>query len=99
MYRIDGSADLTEEILEHWEGYRGSYPVRIGNGAAEQLQLDIFGEAMDSVYFGDRRGLQAGHPGWLRSAIFSAGWPTTGTSRRPASGRPAAVRKTSPTAG
>ena len=64
MYRIDGSADLTEEILEHWEGYRGSYPVRIGNGAAEQLQLDIFGEAMDSVYFGDRRGLQAGHAGW-----------------------------------
>ena len=65
MYRIDGSSDLTEEILEHWEGYRGSYPVRIGNGAAEQLQLDIFGEAMDSVYFGDRRGLQAGHSGWL----------------------------------
>jgi GH15 family glucan-1,4-alpha-glucosidase len=64
MYRVDGSSDLTEEILEHWEGYRGSYPVRIGNGAAEQLQLDIFGEAMDSVYFGDRRGLQAGHAGW-----------------------------------
>jgi GH15 family glucan-1,4-alpha-glucosidase len=65
MYRVDGSSDLTEEILEHWEGYRGSYPVRIGNGAAEQLQLDIFGEAMDSVYYGDRRGLQIGQPGWL----------------------------------
>jgi GH15 family glucan-1,4-alpha-glucosidase len=34
MYRIDGSSDLTEETLEHWEGYRGSYPVRIGNGAS-----------------------------------------------------------------
>ncbi|HEU5266119.1 MAG TPA: glycoside hydrolase family 15 protein [Jatrophihabitans sp.] len=64
MYRVDGSPDLTEEILDHWEGYRGSYPVRIGNGAAEQLQLDIFGEALDSVYFGDRAGLEIGHPGW-----------------------------------
>ncbi len=66
MYRVDGSSDLTEEVLEHWEGYRGSSPVRIGNGAAGQLQLDIYGEAMDSIYFGDQRGLQAGHEGWLR---------------------------------
>ncbi|MGZ4483769.1 MAG: glycoside hydrolase family 15 protein [Nocardioidaceae bacterium] len=66
MYRIDGSSDLTEEILEHWEGYRGSSPVRIGNGAADQLQLDIYGEALDSIYFMDQRGLQAGHDGWLK---------------------------------
>ncbi len=66
MYRIDGSSDLTEEVLEHWEGYRGSSPVRIGNGAADQLQLDIYGEALDSIYFMDQRGLQAGHDGWLR---------------------------------
>ncbi len=65
MYRIDGSSDLTEEVLEHWEGYRGSSPVRIGNGAAEQLQLDIYGEALDSFYFADQHGLQAGHRGWL----------------------------------
>jgi GH15 family glucan-1,4-alpha-glucosidase len=65
MYRVDGSSDLTEEILDHWEGYRRSYPVRIGNGAAGQLQLDIYGEALDSVYFLDRHGLQVGHPGWL----------------------------------
>jgi GH15 family glucan-1,4-alpha-glucosidase len=65
MYRVDGSSDLTEETLEHWQGYRGSYPVRIGNGAAEQLQLDIYGEALDSVYFGDRHGLEIGQPGWL----------------------------------
>jgi len=64
MYRIDGSTDLTETVLEHWEGYRGSYPVRIGNGAAEQLQLDIYGEALESVYYGDQRGIQLGHPGW-----------------------------------
>jgi GH15 family glucan-1,4-alpha-glucosidase len=65
MYRIDGSSDLTEETLDHWEGYRGSSPVRVGNGAADQLQLDIYGEAMDSIAFADRRGLQVGHQGWL----------------------------------
>ena len=64
MYRVDGSTDLKEEILEHWEGYRGSSPVRIGNGAAEQLQLDIYGEALDSIFYGDQRGLPLGHPGW-----------------------------------
>ncbi len=64
MYRIDGSADLAEETLDHWEGYRGSTPVRIGNGAAGQLQLDIYGEALDSVYLADRHGLQVGLEGW-----------------------------------
>ena len=64
MYRIDGSSDLSEEILPDWEGYRGSSPVRIGNGAADQLQLDIYGEAIDSIYFGDQHGLEAGHRGW-----------------------------------
>ena len=50
MYRIDGSADLKEDVLDHWRGYRGSTPVRIGNGAAGQLQLDIYGEALDSIF-------------------------------------------------
>src|SRR4030095_16317219 len=49
MYRIDGSPNLQEEVLNHLEGYRGSSPVRIGNGASDQLQLDIYGEAMDSI--------------------------------------------------
>jgi GH15 family glucan-1,4-alpha-glucosidase len=66
MYRVDGSSDLVEESLEHWEGYQNSAPVRIGNGAAGQLQLDIYGEAMDSVYLADRRGLQAGERGWRK---------------------------------
>jgi GH15 family glucan-1,4-alpha-glucosidase len=65
MYRVDGSTDLTEETIEEWEGYRGSFPVRIGNGAAEQLQLDIYGEALDSIYYASQRGLEVGHPGWL----------------------------------
>ena len=50
MYRIDGKLDLKEESLDHLEGYKGSKPVRIGNGAFEQLQLDICGELMDSAY-------------------------------------------------
>ncbi|MGY1622947.1 glycoside hydrolase family 15 protein [Geodermatophilus sp. SYSU D00965] len=64
MYRIDGSSDLKEDVLDHWRGYRGSAPVRIGNGAAEQLQLDIYGEALDSVYSGVRAGLPLAHQGW-----------------------------------
>ncbi|MFJ3923348.1 glycoside hydrolase family 15 protein [Streptomyces sp. NPDC090022] len=46
MYRVDGDPHLPEEVLGHWEGYRGSAPVRIGNAAADQLQLDIYGEAV-----------------------------------------------------
>src|SRR5436309_2494785 len=64
MYRIDGSPDLQEEILDHLSGYRDSAPVHIGNGATDQLQLDIYGEAVDSLYLGMRRGLTMGHDGW-----------------------------------
>ncbi|MGY1673291.1 glycoside hydrolase family 15 protein [Geodermatophilus sp. SYSU D00710] len=68
MYRIDGSSDLKEDELDHWRGYRGSAPVRIGNGAAEQLQLDIYGEALDSVYAGVRAGLPLSHQGWTATS-------------------------------
>ncbi|WP_116450386.1 glycoside hydrolase family 15 protein [Blastococcus litoris] len=64
MYRIDGSSDLKEEVLDHWRGYRGSTPVHIGNGAAEQLQLDIYGEALDSIFAGVRAGLPLPQQGW-----------------------------------
>jgi GH15 family glucan-1,4-alpha-glucosidase len=66
MYRIDGSSDLQEESLDHWEGYAGSKPVRIGNGAADQLQLDIYGELLDSVYLADQHAIRTGHPGWVK---------------------------------
>ena len=56
MYGIDGRRELTEEVLAHLEGYRGSSPVRIGNGAYNQLQLDIYGELMDSVYLYNKYG-------------------------------------------
>jgi GH15 family glucan-1,4-alpha-glucosidase len=64
MYRIDGSSDLKEDVLDHWGGYRGSAPVRIGNGAAEQLQLDIYGEALDSLSAAARAGLEIPYRGW-----------------------------------
>jgi GH15 family glucan-1,4-alpha-glucosidase len=54
MYGIDGRTDLAERELPDLEGYRGSTPVRVGNGAARQLQLDIYGELMDSVYLYDK---------------------------------------------
>ena len=49
MYGIDGRRDLEEQVLPHFEGYRGSRPVRVGNGAAHQLQLDIYGELLDAI--------------------------------------------------
>ncbi|MGW7262360.1 glycoside hydrolase family 15 protein [Streptomyces sp. NPDC054842] len=52
MYRIDGSPHLSEETLDHLEGYLGSSPVRAGNAAADQLQLDIYGEASDALIVG-----------------------------------------------
>ena len=54
MYGIDGRTELPERELRHLAGYQGSAPVRIGNAAANQLQLDIYGELMDSVYLYDR---------------------------------------------
>jgi GH15 family glucan-1,4-alpha-glucosidase len=68
MYRIDGSPDLDEFTLDHFEGYRGSSPVRIGNGAATQLQLDIYGEALDSLHLADAHDLRIGHEGWQNTA-------------------------------
>jgi GH15 family glucan-1,4-alpha-glucosidase len=55
VYGIDGSSDLTEVELTHLEGYRGSRPVRIGNGAHDQLQLDVYGEVLDAVYLSDKQ--------------------------------------------
>jgi GH15 family glucan-1,4-alpha-glucosidase len=66
MYRVDGTSDLVEETPDHFEGWRGSGPVRIGNGAADQLQLDIYGEAMDSVLLADSSGIQPAQPGLRR---------------------------------
>jgi GH15 family glucan-1,4-alpha-glucosidase len=65
MYAIDGNSELEEQILDHWEGYCGSAPVRIGNGAADQLQLDIYGELVDSVYLYNKYGAPISHDAWM----------------------------------
>lgn len=64
MYGIDGRHQLTEETLAHLEGYRGSNPVRVGNGAYKQLQLDIYGELMDSVYLYNKYGTPISYDLW-----------------------------------
>ena len=66
VYGLDGSQELKEEILDHLEGYRGSGPVRIGNDAHGQLQLDIYGELIDSVYIYDSYGAPISYDFWLR---------------------------------
>ena len=65
MYGIDGRKELPEEELPHWSGYRGSRPVRIGNAAADQRQLDIYGELIDSVYLYNKYGAPIFHETWV----------------------------------
>ena len=64
MYGIDGRHELNEETLDHFEGYKGSRPVRVGNNAYGQLQLDIYGELMDSVYLYNKYGAPISYDLW-----------------------------------
>jgi GH15 family glucan-1,4-alpha-glucosidase len=64
MYGVDGRQDLEEISLDHLSGYQNSRPVRIGNGAYNQLQLDIYGEMMDAVYLANKYGRASSHQEW-----------------------------------
>jgi GH15 family glucan-1,4-alpha-glucosidase len=64
MYGIDGRHELKEEILPHLRGHKGSAPVRVGNDAQEQCQLDIYGELMDSVYLYNKYGSPISYGLW-----------------------------------
>jgi GH15 family glucan-1,4-alpha-glucosidase len=64
MYRLDGRRELPESILGNLEGYRKSRPVRVGNAASDQLQLDIYGELMDSVWIYDKHGEPISYDFW-----------------------------------
>lgn len=64
MYGIDGRHELPEETLHHLEGYRRSKPVRVGNAAHNQLQLDIYGELIDSIYLYDKYGTPISYDLW-----------------------------------
>jgi GH15 family glucan-1,4-alpha-glucosidase len=65
MYSIDGGSSANEATLDHLEGYKGSRPVRVGNGARDQLQLDIYGELLDSVYLYDKYRTPISYDGWV----------------------------------
>ncbi|KAG2392989.1 hypothetical protein C9374_009566 [Naegleria lovaniensis] len=64
MYSIDGEHELDEMTLDHLSGYMNSKPVRIGNGAYNQLQLDIYGELMDSMYIYNKYGTPISYDFW-----------------------------------
>ncbi|MFJ6938618.1 glycoside hydrolase family 15 protein [Streptomyces sp. NPDC101132] len=64
MYRVDGDPWLPEETLDHFEGYRGSFPVRVGNAAVDQVQLDIYGEALYALAQGRGLDTQPTYRGW-----------------------------------
>jgi len=70
IYGIDGRSDLTEETLDHLDGYKGSRPVRTGNGAHDQLQLDIYGELLDAVYLYNKYGEPISYNLWLSLVKF-----------------------------
>jgi GH15 family glucan-1,4-alpha-glucosidase len=64
MYSVDGGHAAAEQTLDHLSGHRGSRPVRIGNDARDQLQLDIYGELIDSIYLDDRWGAPISYDSW-----------------------------------
>ena len=70
MYGIDGRTMLTEETLTHLDGYKGSRPVRIGNGASQQIQLDIYGELLDAIYLYNKNGSPISYDVWLAVERF-----------------------------
>ena len=72
-YALDGRSELPEHTLDHWEGHRQSRPVLIGNAAATQFQLDIYGELMDSVYLANKYGRPSSYEDW-RGIVDMVGW-------------------------
>ncbi len=64
LYPISPEGGVEERVLDHLEGYRGSRPVRIGNGAAGQVQLDVYGEVMDALFFAWKAGGYDPTPVW-----------------------------------
>jgi GH15 family glucan-1,4-alpha-glucosidase len=68
LYGIDGRTHLPEETIDHLAGYRDSAPVRVGNAAADQLQLDIYGEIIDAAYTLDRQTKQLSYRVWTAIA-------------------------------
>ncbi|MHB8877204.1 MAG: glycoside hydrolase family 15 protein, partial [Myxococcaceae bacterium] len=72
LYGPAGERRLVEERLDWLPGYEGSRPVRIGNAALSQLQLDIYGEVMDSLTLARRLGIDTGEDDWMVQKVFLA---------------------------
>jgi GH15 family glucan-1,4-alpha-glucosidase len=64
LYPISPEGQVQEQTLPHLEGYRGSSPVRVGNGAADQIQLDVYGEVLDALHFAWKVGEYDPAPVW-----------------------------------
>jgi GH15 family glucan-1,4-alpha-glucosidase len=92
MYGIDGRRDLTETLREDLTGYAGARPVRIGNGAFDQRQNDVFGAALDSVLLQARRSQRLSRRLWplVRSQAdcAKAAWRTPDQGIWEARGKP-----------
>lgn len=70
MYAVDGQTQLQEEVLGHLEGYKCSSPVRIGNAASKQFQLDIYGELIDTIYLYNKHGGPITYEFWKYVTLF-----------------------------
>ncbi len=87
LYRVDGTCDLEEQVLENWPGFGGSGPVRVGNGAAQHIQNDIYGEmvlALTPIFLDERFVAERSHAALdllerlARKAISVVGTPDAG---------------------
>lgn len=70
MYRVDGASDLKEKVLPFLDGYKGSKPVRTGNAAYMQFQLDIYGELIDTIYIYNKNAEPISYDFWLQLIKF-----------------------------
>jgi GH15 family glucan-1,4-alpha-glucosidase len=66
LFTIHGDNEPGEQTLEHWEGYCGSQPVRIGNAASSQVQLDVYGELMDGLYLHNKYVSPIAYDMWVK---------------------------------
>ncbi len=71
MYGLAGERRLTEVELKWLPGYEGSKPVRVGNAAHEQFQLDVFGELADTLHLGRRHGVPPSEEGWRVARVMT----------------------------
>ena len=96
MYGIDGRRDLTESTLDHLSGYAGARPVRVGNGAFDQRQNDVYGAVLDAILLHTTRSRAAAHGGCGRSCRprrpAPRGWGAAGPGHLGGARQAAALR-------